>query len=203
MTRLAPLAGLLFAVLAAVAFASSQVPPDAKASGQKVIAFYQAHSSGQQRSDYFWMLSFAFLLLFAGSLRTLFRQARSAEGLGSLVLAGAAVLVAGATMFFGFDYALAVVPSHLDPGAAQALNVLALKLIFPMSAGGFVFGLATGLAILRSGLLPAWLGWTALVIAIAFVTPGAIIGLVLLMLWSLVVSVLMWRRAGGSEALAT
>jgi len=193
-TRSAPLTGVAFAVFAAVAFASSQPPPGPTASGARVIAFYQAHSSGQQRSDYSWFLAFTFLLFFAGSLRAHLRQAPEAEALSALSLGGAATLTAGATMFFGFDYALAVVPSHLDPAAAQALNVLALKLEFPLAAGGCVFGIAAGLAIVRSRRLPTWLGWTAIAIGVVMATPGPLIGIVALIPWSAVAGVLIFRR---------
>lgn len=196
-TRLAPLTGVVAAVLAGVAFASSQPPPGSKASGASVIAFYTAHGASQRRSDYLWFLAFTFLLLFAGSLHGYLRRTPDAAGLGSLALAGAAAMTVGATVYFGFDYALAVVPSHLDPAAAQTLNVLALNLFFPFAAGGCVFGVASGLAVLRGARLPLWLGWMAIVFGIAMATPGALIGLVLAIVWTAVVSVLIFRRSDG------
>jgi hypothetical protein len=99
--------------------------------------------------------------------------------------------------YFGFDYTLAVVPSHLDPAAAQTLNILALKLVFPFAAGGCVFGVASSLAILRGAKLPNWLGWAAIGIGIGMVTatPGALIGIVLFIFWTATVSVLIFRRS--------
>jgi len=194
LSRLVPLTGLVFSALAVGAFMSSQVPPHAKASGAQVVAFFTAHSTGQQVSDELWFLAFSFLLLFAGVLRASLRRAPETEALSALSLAGAAVLVAGATAYFGFDYVLAVVPSHLDPAAAQALNLLALRLVFPLAAGGFVFGVSTGLGILRSALLPTWLGWVAIVSGLAMLTPGVFVGIVLLILWVAVTSVLVYRR---------
>ena len=108
--------------------------------GRRVIAFYEAHGSSARTSDYLWMLALVFFLLFAGSLRSYLRRTPAAVALSSVVLAGAAVLTAGGCVYFGFDYALATVPGHLAPAAAQALNVLALKLFLPVSAGGLVFG---------------------------------------------------------------
>jgi hypothetical protein len=204
-TRLAPLTGVAFAVFAVAAFASSQAPPGTKASGASVIAFYTAHSAGQQRSDYFWFVAFTFLLFSAGSLRAYLRRAPAAESLSSLALAGATALSVGATLYFGFDYTLAVVPSRLDPAAAQTLNILALKLVFPFAAGGCVFGVASGLAILRGAKLPNWLGWAAIAIGIVTATPGALIGIVLFIFWTATVSVLVFRRSseGGYEPSAT
>jgi hypothetical protein len=163
-----------------------------------VIAFYDAHGSSAQASDYLWMLAFAFLVLFAGSLRTFLRRTPGAEGPSAVVLAGAAVMAAGAGVYFGFDYTLASSSGHLAPAAAQALNVLALKLFLPLSAGGFVLGVASGVAILRAALLPKWLGWVAIAIGIATVTPAGLLGIVALIFWTATVSVLVWRRGGSA-----
>jgi hypothetical protein len=192
--RLAPLTGVVFAVLAVAAFGTASGAPSATASGGRVIAFYEAHGSSAQASDYMWMVALAFFLAFAGSLRCFLRRAPSAAALSSVVLAGAAVLTAGGCVYFGFDYALATVPSHLAPAAAQALNVLALKLFLPVSAGGLVFGIAAGLAILRGAQLPKWLGWAAIVIGIVIATPAGLIGLVAFVFWTATVSILIWRR---------
>jgi hypothetical protein len=195
LARLAPLTGVVFAVLAAAAFASASGAPSSTASGGRVIAFYEAHGSSAQASDYLWMLAFAFLVLFAGSLRAFLRRTQAAAALSSVVLAGAAVLAAGAGVYFGFDYTLATTSGHLAPAAAQALNVLALKLFLPVSAGGFVFGIASGLAILRGAPLPNWLGWVAIVIGVLTVSPAGLVGIVALIFWTAIVSVLVWRRS--------
>lgn len=194
LSRATPLTGVVFAVLAAAAFATAPGAPSSNASGGRVITFYEAHGSSAQTSDSLWMLAFAFLLFFAGSFRTFLRRTPTVEGLSSLVLAGAAVLAAGTGVYFGFDYTLATTSSHVAPAAAQALNVLALKLFFPVSAGGFVFGIGSGLAILRGAPLPNWLGWVAVVIGILTVSPAGLAGLVALIFWTAIVSVLVWRR---------
>ncbi len=196
--RLAPLTGVIFAVLAVAAFGTASGAPSATASGARVIAFYEAHGSSAKTSDYLWMFSLVFFLLFAGSLRGYLRRTPSAAALGSVVLAGAAVLTAGGCMYFGFDFALAAVPNHLAPAAAQALNVLALKLFLPVAAGGLVFGIASGLAILRGAQLPNWLGWAAILIGITTATPAGLIGLVAFIFWTATVSILMWKRDGAT-----
>ncbi|MEA2471665.1 MAG: hypothetical protein QOE38_2664, partial [Thermoleophilaceae bacterium] len=84
--------------------------------------------------------------------------------------------------------------------AAQALNMVALKLILPLVVGLFVFGLASGLAILRGTQLPKWLGWAALAIGIIAVTPVGFVGLGLLILWTPTVGVLVWRRSRSNSA---
>jgi glucan phosphoethanolaminetransferase (alkaline phosphatase superfamily) len=201
LSRLTPLTGAVFSLLAIAAFLTAPGAPKDTASGADVIAFYEAHGSNAQTSDYLWTIALAFFLFFAGSLRTFLKRGPGTDTLGSLVLAGAAVLTAGGALYFGFDYTLAAIPNHLEPGAAQALNVLALKLFLPMAAGGFVFGIAVGLAIVRGAKLPSWLGWVALAIGIVAVSPGALIGIFLLILWTGTVSVLVWKRSGQGVAI--
>jgi len=145
------------------------------------------------------MLALVFFVFFAGSLRGYLRRTPAAAELSSVVLAGAAVLTAGGCVYFGFDYALATVPSHLSPAAAQALNVLALKLFLPVSAGGLIFGLASGLAILRGATLPKWLGWAAVAAGIATATPAGLLGLVAFIIWTATVSILIWKRGRASS----
>jgi hypothetical protein len=193
-SRLAPLTGVVYAVLTLVAFATASGAPSSSASGAKVISFYEAHRSSARASDLLWMLGFAFFLLFAGTLRSHLRGSASGDALGAVVLAGASVFAAGAIIYFNFDFSLAVVPQHLAPAAAQTLNVLALNMALAPSAGGFVFGIAAGLALVRGDTLPTWLGWVAIVIGVIAVSPAVVVSLPLFALWAAVVGVLIWRR---------
>src|SRR5664279_1215491 len=89
--RLAPLTGVVFAVLAVAAFGTASGAPSATASGARVIAFYEAHGSSAKTSDYLWMFALVFFLLFAGLLRGYLHRTPAAAALSSMVLAGAAV----------------------------------------------------------------------------------------------------------------
>ena len=194
LSRLAPLTGVVFAILGAAGFMSGQ-GPGSTTDGAKIAAFFVANSTGQQVSDILWALAFAFLVLFAGSLRSYLRRTPVAEGLSSVVLAGAAMMAVGAFILFGCDYALAVGSSHLAPAAAQAVSLIENKLSFPLAAGGLVFGIASGLAILRGAQLPKWLGWLALASGIAMLAAG-IFGLFVYFVWTAIASVLVWKRSG-------
>jgi hypothetical protein len=58
-----------------------------------------------------------------------------------------------------------------------------------------------GLAILRGADLPNWLGWVAVLLGIAaIVPPASFIALGVLVIWSLVVTILMYRRSGEPAA---
>ncbi|MFZ2016510.1 MAG: hypothetical protein WAV00_22040, partial [Nocardioides sp.] len=139
------------------------------------------------------MLGLALLVLFIGALRTRLRAVPAAEGLATTALAGAAITAAGGCVYFGCDFALASMPASMAPAAAQAVNLLALQLLLPLGAGVLVLGLAAGLAILRSGLLPAWTGLVAIVLGLTGLAgPFALLAIGL---WAAVVGILATRRS--------
>ena len=196
LSRFAPLTGVLAGVAGAVAFASADSPPGASADGADVVRFYASHQTGARVSDTLWAASLALALFFAGALRTHLRPRAVVEGLTMTGMAGAAVLAASGTVYFNFDSALADVPTHLDGGAAQALNVLALQMAMGAGAGLLVFGVSMGLAIVRCGVLPLWLGWAAIVIGIVGATPAFIAALTFFLLWMIVTGSVVFRRSG-------
>jgi uncharacterized protein involved in cysteine biosynthesis len=64
-----------------------------------------------------------------------------------------------------------------------------------------VFFLATGAAILRSRLLPAWLGWVSLVLGVlAASLVLAFIAFLATGLWVIVVAIMLWTRAAHETA---
>ncbi|HEV3230128.1 MAG TPA: hypothetical protein VGY97_11685 [Solirubrobacteraceae bacterium] len=195
-SRYAPLTGVAFVALIVAGVATSNNTPNSDASGQKVLAFYQAHHSSQQTGDFLFALAVVFLVFFTGSLRGYLRRTPAAEALSAVVLAGAVLLGTGLLIFSGLDFALSDVPSKLDPAAAQALNLLDNDLFFPVAAGGCIYGIAAGLAILRGAALPDWLGWVAIVIGIAAATPAAFPALIAFAVWTVVVGILVYMRTG-------
>ena len=55
---------------------------------------------------------------------------------------------------------------------------------------------ATGLAIVRTKLLPAWFGWVSVLAALAMLSPAAYMLIPALLLWTLVVSLWLFFRVG-------
>src|SRR5664279_4749507 len=199
--RLAPLTGVLFGVLVVVAvFTNSSETPKASASAAKVAAYYTEHRSEVETSGILFALAFLVLVLFAGALRSYLRRTAAAEGLGALVLAGAVLMAAGAIAAIGIEYGLAHNLHNLSNETAKTLNFVSTELFLPVLAGAFLFGVCSGLAILRGAALPKWLGWVAIVIGIAvLVPPASFPALLAFVIWSIVVALLMYLRSGGSE----
>lgn len=201
-SRMAPLTGVLFAVLALVAvFSNNSEPPKASASAARVVAYYSAHRTKIETSGILFALAFLVVVLFAGTLRSYLRRNQASEGLSAMVLAGGVLMAVGALSVSGIEYGLAHNLGHFSPEAAKTLNFVGSELFLPVLAGGFVFGVCAGLAILRGAELPAWLGWVAIVIGIAtLVPPASFEALLAFVIWSVVASVLMYMRSGRREA---
>ena len=52
------------------------------------------------------------------------------------------------------------------PQVTQTFSALQSDFFFPLAIGFSVFLLASGLAMLRTGLFPAWMGWAAVVLGV-------------------------------------
>ena len=100
----------------------------------------------------------------------------------------------GFMVFTGVEWTLAASPSKLTPDAAQALNMRDGNYFFPSIAGLFIFGLAAGVAVLRSALLPQPLGWTAIVIGVISFSPLFIQAMLALFAWTIAAAILIHTR---------
>jgi hypothetical protein len=145
-------------------------------------------------------LGVAFFLFFAASLRTHLRRREGAEGLAALGFGGGVLLAVGGAAFSALGFALADARNTLDPAAAQALNVLSNDFFFPLAVGTCVFMIGNGLAIARTRAMPKWLGWVAVPIGIAALTPAGFVVFLVVLGWSLIVSVLVYLRPDQSPA---
>lgn len=201
-SRLAPLTGAVFVVLAIVAVVvSGEETPKASASAAKVVSFYSKNHSALERGAILFALTFLALVLFAGALRSYLRRTSGCEGLAAMVLAGAILMAVGALGGTGIEYGIAHNLHDLTPETVKTLNFVSTELFLPVLAGGFIFGVSAGLAILRGADLPNWLGWVAVLLGIAaLIPPASFFALGVLVLWSLAVTIVMYRRSGAPAA---
>jgi hypothetical protein len=197
LARFAPLTGVLFAVLTAVAFLSGEETPDANATPAKVIVFFTAHKSNIETSAILAAVAFLFVVFWAGAFAGFLRRRGASPALTGLVIAAASLMAVGAALFSGIEYVLAHDLHYFGPQTAQTLNVLNNSLFLPLAIGGCVYGIASGLAILATRALPVWLGWVALVLGILSAAgPIGFIALLVLVVWTLVVSIMVFLRSG-------
>ena len=195
--RLMPLCGIIFVALV-LASIFIENPPGSNASASKVLTYYQAHPHTTSASALLTGLAVIFGLLFFGYLREYMRQERATRWLATTAFGGAVVFAVGGVISAGSYLALGDQPQALNAAAAQTLNLIQTDVSGSFTQAGLaVFFLATGAAILRGRLLPAWLGWVSLVLGVlAASLILAFIAFVATALWVMVVAVVLWTRAG-------
>jgi hypothetical protein len=206
MQRLARLSGIPAVVLIAAGFSASGATPREDAPVDKLVSFYNEHDTGQIVSGVLVSLGALLFLLFASALVDVFRRSETeSRTLAALSYGGALLFTAGLTVGAGLSVFIGGTVSDLEPAALQALHVASLIVIFPISIGASAFFLGAGFEVLRTQLLPAWLGWSAVVLGVVAAIPSHVLGGALdhigiipvtgLGIWTLVVSVLLTRRA--------
>jgi len=199
--RWASLTGALFTVLLVVGFFSGSETPEPTAGPGKVVAYYAAHVSSTETSALVLAVAVLVLVLWAAALTSYLRRTPAARGPELLVLPGAVLLAAGGLTLAALEFAIAHNIHHLSAETARTMNILSDELFLPLIAGGFLFALGSGLAILRGAALPRWLGWVAIVIGVvALVPPISFFALLALGIWSLIVSILIYIRLGAPES---
>lgn len=197
--RLAPLTGIPFAILLVVTFVTPS-SPDTHDTGAQVISHYNDHHSAHLIGDICGAVAVVFFLFFISALRSFFKDKEGADGLSMAAFAGGILIAVGGAVFTSLDVALIDARHDITPQAAQALNVLSNDFFFPFEIGLIVFALSTGLAIIASGALPKWLGWIMVVIGVVAFTPVGFFGFFVVLVWSVIVAILIYRRTGPAAA---
>jgi hypothetical protein len=201
---LGPLTGVLFVVLAVVAFIIAGESPDTDDSPQKILDWYVDNDNSQLWGGAFLAWSTVPFVFFLGVLRSTLHAAEGAIArLSAVAFGGGIVLTIGVLSFAGFTFTLGdVADDGLTPQAAQALNALNSDFFFPVAVGVATLLIATSIASLVTRALPAWLGWSALVIGIVALTPGGFFAFLAFLLWTVATSIVLWRARATEPPMA-
>lgn len=195
--QLAPLSGVLAVLLIIVAFAVSGESPEADDSLSKVISYYSDHDSEMQISAALLGLGAFFFLLFSTTVAGVLRRAQGAsKGAAAFSFAGGIVFAVGLTIFAGLGFTAGDVVGDVDPSVVQTLNALSMDMFFTVAVGAGAFLLGAGVGTLKTGVLPRWLGWAAVVIGVIAITPAGFFGFLALGVWTLIASVMLAMQAG-------
>ena len=194
--RWLPLTGVFAGLLLLVAILSGDQSPDTSASAAKVAAYYATHDGDMTSATILFAVSGLLILLFAAALRSALTRGERAPAMWSdVAFGGLVVYVAGLFVMASICLSLSELPDHVQPAVVQAVHIVSGG-SFVVLAGGSVAAMAGAAgAILRGSDLPRWLGWSALVLAVAGVTPASFFSVVGGLAWIIVASIVIARRA--------
>jgi hypothetical protein len=195
--RFAPLAGVLAIpfLIAGVAIVSS----NAKGSkGPKILSSYHHHSNGILLGGLLWSLGVLLFIWFLSTLRTHYAAVEGGGArLANLAWSGGLIASTLALLIPTGDEVGALNKNDIDASGAAVLHHLSDAFFVATEYALPVLFFASAALALRHAALPKWLGWLSLVIgvvlligpigwaALIFATP----------IWTLIVSVMLWRCA--------
>ena len=182
---LLPLTGAAFVVLLILSFVIGGEPPDVEEPVQEIVDHYVDNKDSIIASTLAGGIAAVFLVFFANHLRLLTREAPTS----AVILAGAAIIAVGGGVDMTISFALAEAAEDVDPTAVQALQALWDNDFMPIAIGIVVFLIASGLAIVRTGLLAKWWGWVAVAIGVIGMTPVGFVAFMGALAWVLVTSI--------------
>ena len=200
--RLFPLTGIVAVALWVIGLVivEGASSTDAEAAAD-VLAAYQEDDVAITVGGFVFMVGSAFFLWFVGSLRAeLAAHEEAGSYLTPIAFAGGIATAVCLMLVPGPNIAAAINQDELTAEAAQAMGIVDDAFFIGAEVSAIVLLVATALFALRTGVLPRWLAWASLVVAlILLIGPIGWIGLIFLFpLWVIAVSLLL--RARGRRA---
>ena len=195
-SMVAPLFGLLFVVFVVASVFVANVPAS-DASPVSILHYYRTHKHQFAISAFLIPPAVVFGLIWFSYLRTWLQRRDVDHRWGTLTFAGGILFAVTGGTVGGVLIALADAPDRLTLSGAQTLNFLQNDI--PSILASMAFGMmaiAAGVAMLKSALLPTWLGLVSLVLGILGLLPvGDFFALPAIGVWSLIVVGVVWFRA--------
>ncbi len=194
--QLLPLSGVLSVVLIFVSFLIVGEPPDLDAPNAEILAYYADNEDEMMFGSALLALGAFFFLVFSTAVAALVRGVReTTASSASLTLAGGIIFAVGLTIFAGISFSAAESVEDVGIGTIETFHALEMNMFFPLAVGVAAFLFGAGVGTLRTGALPSWLSWGAIVLGVFAITPLGFFAFLLLGVWTLIVSVLLFMRA--------
>ena len=160
-----------------------------------MVAYWTENQSEQMAIAVIASFAAVFLVFFAGVLRGYLRDAEGGSGaLSSITFAGAIIAATGMLAITTVEYAAAQSAGDVPAQVTQTLSALQANTFLGVSAGFGIFGVAAGMAILRTGAMSRRMGWVSAVGGLLWLSPGQFVAIFLTIGFVVVASVQLYRR---------
>ena len=202
---LGALTGVAAVIVGAIAVIISGEPEEASKGAEKVVAHYAENKDQIQISAIVGVVAAALLVFYFGYLRKVLRRAEGDNGTLSVVaLVGAGIIATGISIDATLSFAIAeAVDDKVDPTAILAMQAIWDNDFMPIALGTIIVLFAVGISIVRHGALPKWLGWVAIALGIVSMTPVGFAGVLGLLLWIIITSILLAVRGAKASTSGT
>jgi hypothetical protein len=184
-------------VLILVSFAIAGEPPDVDAVPEDLLSYYTDDSL--QIAAALLALGSFFFLVFTATVATALRGALDRDRgttAAKVSFAGGIVFTVGMTIFSGLAFTAGEVAGDVEHGTLQTLNALEMNMFFTVAVGTAAFLIGAGIGVLKTGLLPRWMGWVAVALGVLAITPAGFVAFLGLGVWTLIASAMLAMRAG-------
>ena len=199
---LVPLLGVASIVVLVVSIIVQGSPTSADHPPSQVQQWYQDNKDAAEISSFIGVVAAAGLIFFGAYLR---KVLEAAEGPGSmlpiLVVIGLSIVAIGGAIDGLLLFAAAEAADDIPGPEIQTIQAIWDNDFLPFFLGTLVFLWAAGLSVLRSGALPKWLGWFAIVFGvISLAGPLGFIGALGAAVWIIIASIMLSVRARSASA---
>ena len=198
---LVPLTGVGFIVVGIVSFIVGGEPKSADDPVREIVAFYVDNKDSVQAGAFIGVAATVLLVFFGAYLRRILREgAEEGEMLSLVSFIGVVIVAVGLAIDTTILVALSEAADDINPIAVQSLQALWDNDFVPLALGVQLFLWGTGLSVIRSGVLPKWLGWVMIVLGVVGVTPIGFVSAIGAAILVLVLSILLSVRARSAAA---
>ena len=194
---LVPLIGIAFIVVLVVSLVIQGSPTSADHPPSQVQQWYQDNKDSAEIGAFLGVVAGALLIFFGAYLRKVLEDA---EGQGSmlpiLALIGLSIVAVGAAIDGMILFAAAEAADDIPAPEIQTIQAIWDNDFLPFFLGVLVFLWSVGISVLRSGVLPKWLGWFAIVFGVVSLAgPLGFIGGLGAAVWIIIASIMLSIRA--------
>ncbi|HYA69093.1 MAG TPA: hypothetical protein VED63_10210 [Acidimicrobiales bacterium] len=191
MRRWIAIGGLVFVVLIVLAVTLFSLP-GTHGSAATVANSYAAHKSAVGVSAYLIAVAVLEGVFYFWYLRDLIGTAEATKRLATIGFAGALLFAGSGGLAGGLYWTAYDLVGHAPATTFQTLNAMQNDTVaFLLGPGVAIFLIATGAALIRSGVLPKWLGWLGLIAGVVAIVLPVALGPYAAGFWILVASIVM------------